>query len=223
MCAQQARAGLDRGVRKSGHPLLPVRQGPDPSAAGALTGGNRSALTRPRQWGYWRRGTAMSLPAKAGTPAACGVTAALADRSCIKDDGLFGCVDAAMVCEECRLKIEMSPLIAITVSLGCLLSALGVSTLLTAAVRRWSLRWGFLDVPGGHKAHSAPIALGGGIAIVWSFVLVVAVGLAVMLLAGKQGPLGVLEVYRAGLIAKLPSLLMIVAGGPLPACRGADR
>ncbi len=115
-----------------------------------------------------------------------------------------------MVCEDCRLS-QLTPLIAITVSLGCLLSALGVSILLTTAVRRWSHHWGFLDVPGGHKAHAAPVALGGGIAIVWSFVLIVFIGLMVMLLADKPGPLGFLAAYKPGVIAKLPSLLMIVA------------
>jgi UDP-GlcNAc:undecaprenyl-phosphate/decaprenyl-phosphate GlcNAc-1-phosphate transferase len=105
----------------------------------------------------------------------------------------------------------LTPLFAITISLGCLLSALGVSMLLTAGMRRWSHRWGFLDIPGGHKAHAAPIALGGGIAIVWSFVLIVAAGLAVMLLADRQCPWAFLATYKAGLISRLPSLLMIVA------------
>lgn len=91
------------------------------------------------------------------------------------------------------------------------MTSLGLSTVLTWAVRKWSHRWGFLDVPGGHKAHAAPIALGGGIAIVWTFMLIVAGGVVVMLLAGRGGPLGWLAVYKAGMIAKLPSLLMVMA------------
>lgn len=106
---------------------------------------------------------------------------------------------------------QLLPLIAVLVCLVCLLGAFGVSVLLTMAVRRWSHRWGFLDVPGGHKAHAAPVALGGGIAIVWSFVLIVGVGLAIVVLAEPQEYLGRLAVYKAGVMAKVPSLLMILA------------
>ncbi len=109
------------------------------------------------------------------------------------------------------MSAQVSPLLAVAISLGCLLTATGLSLLLTGAVRRWSHRWGFLDVPGGHKVHQAPVALGGGIAIVWSFVLVVAIGLAVMLLAGRLEPLAWLAVYKAGILSKLPSLLMVIA------------
>jgi UDP-GlcNAc:undecaprenyl-phosphate GlcNAc-1-phosphate transferase len=99
----------------------------------------------------------------------------------------------------------------IAISLACLLTAMGLSALLTAAVRRWSHRWGFLDIPGGHKGHAAPVALGGGIAIVWSFVLVVGVALAMMLLADRHGWLAGLAIHKAGVISKIPSLLMVLA------------
>lgn len=46
---------------------------------------------------------------------------------------------------------------------GLVISALGASL-----VRRWSLSRGFVDVPGGHKGHDAPVALGGGIAITFA-------------------------------------------------------
>jgi UDP-GlcNAc:undecaprenyl-phosphate GlcNAc-1-phosphate transferase len=105
----------------------------------------------------------------------------------------------------------MPPSVAVTISIGCLLSAFCLSILLTAAVRSWSHRWGFLDVPGGHKGHLAPIALGGGIAIVWSFVLVVAAALVVTLLGDRLGPFAWLTVHKAGIISKLPSLLMVIA------------
>ena len=109
------------------------------------------------------------------------------------------------------MSAQVSPLLAVTISFGCLLAAMGLSMLLTAAVSRWSRRWGFLDVPGGHKAHLAPVALGGGIAIVWSFVLIVAAGLGMIFLADRLGPLAWLAVHKAGIVSKLPSLLMIVA------------
>ena len=38
---------------------------------------------------------------------------------------------------------------------------------MTVLVRRWSLRRGFVDRPGGHKTHTTPVALGGGIVIFW--------------------------------------------------------
>ncbi len=102
-------------------------------------------------------------------------------------------------------------MLSITICAGCLLGSLGVSLLLTAGVRRWSHRWGFLDVPGGHKAHAAPIALGGGIAIVWSFVLIVGVGLMAVLLGERVDQIAGLAIYRSGILAKVPSLLMILA------------
>ena len=46
-----------------------------------------------------------------------------------------------------------------------------ISLLLTALVRRLARRWGFVDRPGGHKAHESPVALGGGIAITAAVVL----------------------------------------------------
>jgi UDP-GlcNAc:undecaprenyl-phosphate GlcNAc-1-phosphate transferase len=54
--------------------------------------------------------------------------------------------------------------------LGVALAALGVSFTIsllgTAAVRALARRLGYVDRPGGHKQHAAPVALGGGVAIV---------------------------------------------------------
>ena len=68
-------------ARKSRQSLWLARQGRDPSAAGALTGGNRSAAMRPRQWGHWRHGTAMSLSPRPGRTASVGAGQLLAWRN----------------------------------------------------------------------------------------------------------------------------------------------
>ena len=56
-----------------------------------------------------------------------------------------------------------------------LLSLVGVSFLislcLTAAMKRLAPKIGFVDKPGHRKIHSNPKPLGGGVAIVWGFVL----------------------------------------------------
>lgn len=100
--------------------------------------------------------------------------------------------------------------LAITVAMTCLFLGFGTSSLLTAAVRRWSRQWGFLDKPGGHKAHAAPVALGGGIAIMWSFVLIIAGGIMVMALSDHLSALNWLAMHKSGVFAKLPSLLVVI-------------
>src|SRR5688572_29024651 len=52
---------------------------------------------------------------------------------------------------------------------------------LTAAIRRFALRWGMLDHPGDRKSQRAPMPLLGGVAIVAVFYLVIAGHAAIML------------------------------------------
>ncbi len=75
-------------------------------------------------------------------------------------------------------------LLLIAISFG---GPLTMSLLLTALVRRWSIRRGFIDRPGGHKQHDAPIALGGGIAIAASVILPVLAGAAAAWLVAGGG------------------------------------
>ena len=49
--------------------------------------------------------------------------------------------------------------------LTCVAIGAALSAMLTGLVRRLSTRHGFVDLPGGHKAHHGPVALGGGVAI----------------------------------------------------------
>lgn len=107
-------------------------------------------------------------------------------------------------------ELALAPTFSLAVSLTCLLGAFGMGALLTAGVRRWARRWGFLDKPGGHKAHATPVALGGGIAIIWTFVLVVATGLIGMMFVDHIPGLAWLAVHKPGVVAKMPSLLVVL-------------
>src|ERR1700737_4415616 len=49
--------------------------------------------------------------------------------------------------------------------LGCTVSGLAVSAILTALIRRLAPRWGLVDRPGVRKVHTEPTPLGGGLAI----------------------------------------------------------
>jgi len=113
--------------------------------------------------------------------------------------------------------------------IGLVIVSLAVSLALslagTALVRSWALRHGLVDAPGGHKAHLQPVALGGGIAIFWSVVLPIAVGLTAAWLFHVRGaPASVVSLAErlvgadrfapllGGLIAKTPTALAIMGG-----------
>ena len=51
------------------------------------------------------------------------------------------------------------------VGVGLLVAAFALSAALCELIRRWAPALGLVDHPGGHKSHSAPTPLGGGIAI----------------------------------------------------------
>ncbi len=70
-----------------------------------------------------------------------------------------------------------------TVGLGLLISAFGLSAGLCGLARRWAPRLGFLDRPGGHKGHAAPVPLGGGLAIWLTTVSLPVLGVIVSKLA----------------------------------------
>jgi len=52
-----------------------------------------------------------------------------------------------------------------------------ISLLATAWIRRWAQRRQFVDLPGGHKVHLRPVALGGGVAIFLAVLLPIVGGL----------------------------------------------
>jgi UDP-GlcNAc:undecaprenyl-phosphate GlcNAc-1-phosphate transferase len=107
------------------------------------------------------------------------------------------------------------PAMPIGLPIICILSAAVLSALVTTLVRRWALQYGFVDRPGGHKAHAGEIALGGGIAIVAATVLpMLGVLLAARLLAaGDQSVLpAFVQTHLGGIVAKSSEGTAIVAG-----------
>jgi UDP-GlcNAc:undecaprenyl-phosphate GlcNAc-1-phosphate transferase len=91
-----------------------------------------------------------------------------------------------------------------------------MSVLVTWIVKRWALRMGFVDRPGGHKQHESPIALGGGIAIFVSATLPLILGaLAARWLGSAEPPEWLPDFIRPhleGLSSKLGTLLSITTG-----------
>ncbi|MBI4716649.1 MAG: undecaprenyl/decaprenyl-phosphate alpha-N-acetylglucosaminyl 1-phosphate transferase [Planctomycetes bacterium] len=91
-----------------------------------------------------------------------------------------------------------------------------LSLLATAMIRRWARRVGFLDRPGGHKQHAAPLALGGGIALVASIcVPLLAATLAAWFLRDAPAPAWVPSALRPhidGIASKAGVMLAVVAG-----------
>ena len=91
-----------------------------------------------------------------------------------------------------------------------------VSAVLTAIVRGWARRTGFVDSPGGHKGHDNPTPLGGGIAITWTLcgtVLAGSLGVWLIHHGGWTDRLpGLLRVHASGISGKLLDVLAIVAG-----------
>jgi UDP-GlcNAc:undecaprenyl-phosphate GlcNAc-1-phosphate transferase len=96
---------------------------------------------------------------------------------------------------------------------AALLGPFLTSTVATWVVRGWARGRGFVDHPGGHKAHARPLTLGGGIAITLSLcVPLVAVTLAARFFRGTQWSPELLTTHGEGIAGKLPEVLAIVAG-----------
>jgi UDP-GlcNAc:undecaprenyl-phosphate GlcNAc-1-phosphate transferase len=112
----------------------------------------------------------------------------------------------------------MSRAVWLTLALvGVAGGVLVVSAGLTLLARRVALRIGFVDRPGGHKSHRAPMPYGGGVAIflaAW-----VAIGLAVALScilpeSWTIAHLGELaRAYLGGIRSRTAQTLIILAGG----------
>lgn len=75
----------------------------------------------------------------------------------------------------------------------------------TALVRRWSIARGFVDKPGGHKGHAGPVALGGGVAVVFAVVLPMLLGALAAGIWVNQPPAWLpadITPHLAGIVAK---------------------
>ncbi len=96
----------------------------------------------------------------------------------------------------------------LAVGLGLIVLAFTLSVGLCALMRRVAPLLGLVDRPGGRKTHKAPTPLGGGLAIWFTLVLVLAFGTAWV---GFGAPLPTrLDVHRGGLGEKVGHLWAIV-------------
>lgn len=99
----------------------------------------------------------------------------------------------------------------------CLAVPFGASAILTAGVRRWALRRGFVDRPDvGRKQHRAPVALGGGVAIWLSFVAPMVAALVLAWWFRASGlptwmP-SVVGIHLDGVLSKAPTAIAILVG-----------
>ncbi len=89
-----------------------------------------------------------------------------------------------------------------------------ISAVVTGAVRRLALARAFVDQPGGHKGHAAPVALGGGIAVVLAIILPIAAGAIAAWVFASDCPgwfPSKLSPHLDGIVSKLPVALGIIA------------
>lgn len=101
--------------------------------------------------------------------------------------------------------------------------SLTLSAILTAVVRTWSRRRGFVDRPasGEHKQHAQPTPLGGGIAITATFVIMMVVALAAAFVVHRAEPtqagrwaeqLPHWQVWAGGVVTKSLAAMAILIG-----------
>lgn len=90
--------------------------------------------------------------------------------------------------------------------------SLGIAGLVRIVVRRR----GWMDRPGGHKAHERPVALGGGIAVFLAFALPILAGLVAARLLVNAEPISwvpqVITHHLPGLIGKTTICLGLLGG-----------
>ncbi|MGO9466202.1 MAG: MraY family glycosyltransferase [Isosphaeraceae bacterium] len=95
------------------------------------------------------------------------------------------------------------------VAVGLVGSAFVLSAILCGLARRFAGTLGFLDRPGGHKGHRAPVALGGGVAIWLTTVFILGLGLILVSLAGATLP-APLARHAAGALLRAGELVWIL-------------
>jgi UDP-GlcNAc:undecaprenyl-phosphate GlcNAc-1-phosphate transferase len=92
-----------------------------------------------------------------------------------------------------------------------------LTSLTTVWIRKVALRISFVDLPGDRKIHTAPVPLGGGVAVAVGIFGAILVGVMGAYLQGQTGLLDFLpkEIIQhvEGVFVKLPQLVVICMGG----------
>ncbi|MCH7526347.1 MAG: undecaprenyl/decaprenyl-phosphate alpha-N-acetylglucosaminyl 1-phosphate transferase [Planctomycetes bacterium] len=100
--------------------------------------------------------------------------------------------------------------------LAALLGSFILSVVGTFTIRALARRRGFVDRPGGHKEHDAPIALGGGIAITWAVCLPVMIATVAACAAVRFGVPDwcpeLIKTHIGGVAFKAPAVFAIIGG-----------
>ena len=84
--------------------------------------------------------------------------------------------------------VPSEALVLICVAVALVGSAFTLSAVFCGLFRWLAPRWGFLDRPGGHKAHRVPTPMGGGVAIWLTTTILVIVGVLVIKFGGTLLP-----------------------------------
>jgi UDP-GlcNAc:undecaprenyl-phosphate GlcNAc-1-phosphate transferase len=98
-------------------------------------------------------------------------------------------------------------------------SALLLSAVLCGLARRFSVQLGFLDRPGGHKGHRAPVPLGGGVAIWLTTTSILGIGLLLVSIAGTNLP-APLARHAGGVLLRTGELVRIMVASTLVMAMG---
>jgi UDP-GlcNAc:undecaprenyl-phosphate GlcNAc-1-phosphate transferase len=102
------------------------------------------------------------------------------------------------------------------ISAVCLFAgSFALSVALTALVRKWALKTGFVARPAEDRYHDSIIPLGGGIAISWSIALILLAGIVVVKFVVAPGVLDflpeVVTQHAEGFLNKTNALLIVIA------------
>ena len=132
------------------------------------------------------------------------------------DEGVGGRSSPAPTADGVRADARLDFRLMLGVVIIAVIGPLVISLFVTRVIRSWSRRRGFVDQPSGHKQHRAPVALGGGIALIVAIAgpLLVGTVLAWMLHGGESQtwlPAPV-RTHLDGISSKLPVLMAILGG-----------
>ena len=100
--------------------------------------------------------------------------------------------------------------ILIEAGVGLAIVAFLISVFVCGLARTYAVRFGFLDRPGGHKGHKAPVPLGGGVAIWLTTISVLALS-GLLVLLGRSALPQTLARHVPGLFDRAGELIEIMA------------